>query len=223
MPIGTVTSFALAFHQPLSFKHPKMFASKIKTSIRPLNRVFSTTVISRSESLAGTAPYHEAAVFLHTRFSPVTYPKKVPSKLQRTLQLYATQWSGVVYQSWSPEQKVHERSISSEKAEWDDDRGEIYTATAFSRYRGRLELPEISMQNLDEVNEMLKSHASPLTPHNASPDDPVHLYVCMHAERDCRCGDTGTQVFEALRAEVERRNLGGQIKVAGTGHVGGHK
>ncbi|KAK7691494.1 hypothetical protein QCA50_004893 [Cerrena zonata] len=196
---------------------------KTKVSLRQFLRPFSTTVSPKSEALSGTVPYHEAAVFLHTRFSPLTYPKKVPSKLQRTLQLYATQWSGVVYQSWSPEQRVHDQFVNSEKAEWDDERGEVYAATAFSRFRGKLEVPEISLQNLDEVNELLKSHASPLNSHDSSINGPVHLYVCTHAERDCRCGQTGTQVFEALRDEVKKRDLAQKVKIAGTGHVGGHK
>lgn len=199
-----------------------MLAHRTRTSLGRLNRLFSTVT---PESLAGTAPYHEATVFLHTRFSPTTYPKKVPSKLQRTLQLYATQWSGLIYQSWSPEQKVHEQFLHSEKAEWDDERGEVYVATAFSRSRGKLEVPQILLQNLDEVNELLRVHASPLTsPRKSLPTEgPVHLYVCTHAERDCRCGETGTHVFEALRDEVKRRNLHQLVKVACTGHVGGHK
>ncbi|CAL1710983.1 unnamed protein product [Somion occarium] len=194
-----------------------------KSTIGQLSRSLATS--STAAVIAGTAPYHEAIVFLHTRFPPTSYPKVVPSKLQRTLQLHATQWRGLINFSWSPEKSVHERFASSDTAEWDsEDTEEVYNATAFSRSRGRLELREVSLQNLNEVESKLKTHALPADPPApVNLHDPIHLYVCTHAERDCRCGTTGVQVFEALRKEVFRRHLTQQVKVASVGHVGGHK
>lgn len=118
---------------------------------------------------------------------------------------------------------------NSERAEWDTGGEEAYYATAFSRYKGRLEIPLVSTNNLDAVLEQLEEHASPSAEHAnglnvASKDaDTLHLFVCTHGARDCRCGDTGGAVFAALRAEVERRQLSETVKVAAVGHVGGHK
>ncbi|KAI0795008.1 Sucrase/ferredoxin-like-domain-containing protein [Abortiporus biennis] len=173
--------------------------------------------------LAGTVPYHESYILLHTRQSPQTYPSKVPSKLQRTLQLLATQWGGIVNFSWSPEQPVHESTQDS----WEQkDREEIYHLTAFSRYKGCLEIPEVSMDNLEAVCEQLQLHAAQSESTNTTQKlskDVIHIYVCIHGNRDCRCGETGGQVFDTLRREVKARGLTEQVKVAGVGHVGGHK
>lgn len=116
-----------------------------------------------------------------------------------------------------------------ERAEWDAGGEEAYYATAFSRYRGRLEIPLVSTNNLDAVLEQLEEHASPSAEHEnglnvaIEDEDPLHLFVCTHGARDCRCGDTGGAVFAAMRAEVERRQLSETVKVAAVGHVGGHK
>jgi len=52
---------------------------------------------------------------------------------------------------------------------------------------------------------------------------PLHIYVCTHAARDCRCGDIGSSVAEAFRKEIDRRGLTSLVKLGETGHVGGHK
>ncbi|KZO90792.1 hypothetical protein CALVIDRAFT_467097, partial [Calocera viscosa TUFC12733] len=49
----------------------------------------------------------------------------------------------------------------------------------------------------------------------------THLYVCTHAARDCRCGETGGAVFRALLAEVAGRKRE-DVKVREISHVGGH-
>ena len=60
--------------------------------------------------------------------------------------------------------------------------------------------------------------------HSKSKDSKtLHLYVCTHGARDCRCGNTGGAVYEALRIEVAKRGLTDQVLVGSVGHVGGHK
>ncbi|KAI0071666.1 hypothetical protein K474DRAFT_581457 [Panus rudis PR-1116 ss-1] len=194
---------------------------RIALSLPSFARLYSTPA---KDSLAGTVAYHEAYILLHTRHPPTVYPKRVPSKLQRNLQFLASQWGGIVNHSWSPEQPVHPKFADSGTAEWDAGEGqEAYYVTAFSRARGRLELPEVTMDNLEEVNEILHRHATPSSEQPFKHDGIRHLYVCTHAERDCRCGETGGQVYDALRSEVARRGLANQIKVGAVAHVGGHK
>jgi len=49
------------------------------------------------------------------------------------------------------------------------------------------------------------------------------ILVCTHGSRDCRCSDRGLPLVHALRKEIERRGVGGRVRVRQVGHVGGHK
>jgi (2Fe-2S) ferredoxin len=49
-----------------------------------------------------------------------------------------------------------------------------------------------------------------------------HVFVCVHAARDDRCGRCGPPLIEALKAAVELEALD-DVKVRATSHVGGHK
>ncbi|KAK4054199.1 hypothetical protein OIV83_001225 [Microbotryomycetes sp. JL201] len=58
----------------------------------------------------------------------------------------------------------------------------------------------------------------------------VHIYVCTHGTRDCRCGDLGEPLYQALVNDIKRRKLGGElvdgsegVRVARVAHIGGHK
>jgi hypothetical protein len=59
--------------------------------------------------------------------------------------------------------------------------------------------------------------------------DALNLYVCTHGARDCRCGEWGSKVADALREEISKRkeyDLTGKysrIVVGEVGHVGGHQ
>ena len=49
-----------------------------------------------------------------------------------------------------------------------------------------------------------------------------HLFVCVHAARDQRCGDHGPGLAAALERELERRDLD-DVVVRCSSHVGGHR
>lgn len=177
---------------------------------------------SSAEPLAGTVGYHNTYILLHTRVPPPLFPAKVSSKLQRALMLRTTRWGGNVNLAWLPEDgESNERTAP----EWEDSEHETYRVTAFSTHRGFLEIPHLSMENVDEVAETLQRHSQ--RPEGAEVDilatSPLYLYVCTHGERDCRCGDIGGAVFAALQQEVKKHNLGDVVKVGSVGHVGGHK
>ncbi len=189
----------------------------------------SAVTYKDTDTLAGTVAFHNIYVLLHSRKPPSEHPSKVPSKLQRALQLQAIQWRGLVNFSYLPEQAVHPAQSATDVPEWEDEHGEAYGVTAFSRYRGRLDLPmRVSTENLDEVAATLQAHASQTGPnglssHLTGAEREVHIYICTHGQRDCRCGETGGAVYEALRKEVAKRNLSETVKVGSVGHVGGHK
>jgi hypothetical protein len=83
------------------------------------------------------------------------------------------------------------------------------------------------LENLDEVEEKLRKHADGTLPEAATEE--IHLYVCTHGARDCRCGNIGRDVVKALREEVKERmkqdpsGLVNRIKIGEVGHVGGHQ
>lgn len=176
----------------------------------------------KPDALGGTIATHRSYILLHVRVPPTEFPAKVPSRLQRTLQLHASQWGGIVNFSYSPDQPVHS---STRDAEWESAQ-ETYTLTAFSRFRPPMIIEEISTENLESVQERLRSHGSPASlPDDAelSGSEDIHIYVCTHRKRDCRCGDAGVPVLEALREEVAKRQLSHRVKLGAVGHVGGHK
>ena len=194
--------------------------------------------------MAGTVPHHSTYVILHHPKPPAEYPPKIDkdfSPLYRRLLLSAAQRGGVVNFGWQGgfiDGRVRETAELNV--------GEEYSASIFSsRLREqRIELPEVSLSNLSNIEEIL--------------DDPVkfteaiavgtrgkpeaHLYVCTHGSRDCRCGDVGGRLVDALRSELgirQRRSKDQQNQEKGDGkggldvwdriqigelaHVGGHK
>jgi len=181
-----------------------------------------STSAASAGALAGTIASHNSYVLLHTRVPPTEYPAKVPSRLQRTLQLHASRWGGIVNFSWSPDQPVHP---STRELEWENAQ-ETYQLTAFSRFRGKLEIEEVSERNLEEVQEQLRVHGFPSetgVQTSGTESEDIHIYVCTHRNRDCRCGDSGSSVLEALQAEVAKRQLTSRVTLGAVGHVGGHK
>ncbi|KAI0683235.1 Sucrase/ferredoxin-like-domain-containing protein [Cytidiella melzeri] len=199
------------------------------TQLRALPQRIVHRATASTEELVGTVASHTSYILLHTRVPPHSFPGKVPSKLQRTLQLHASRWGGLVNLVWTP----HSDTSSSVDAipEWSMGEGERYSAVAFSAYNSALDVPEINLQNVESVAAKLRKHASPPGAETLSrsvgsakqQDEVIHLYVCTHGQRDCRCGDTGGAVFDALCEEVQRRSLQQIVKVGGVGHVGGHK
>ncbi|KAH9950727.1 Sucrase/ferredoxin-like-domain-containing protein [Amylocystis lapponica] len=181
------------------------------------SRSFAATA-AHSSSLAGTVPHHQSYILLHTHRPPAEYPSKPKSPLQRALLLKTAQWGGIVNFSWSEDQPVHPgfTGLGAESGE-----PEKYSATLFSANGGQLGLPEVSLANLDAVERQLREYA--LRPREQERPARLHLYVCTHGERDCRCGETGGEVHRALRAEVAKRGIGHRVMVGHVGHVGGHK
>jgi len=186
-------------------------------------RSFTTTVPclamagaegDQQEPLFGTVPSHRTYIFLHATEPPASFPPRISTPLQRSLQLKVLKWGGLVNFAWfGPSQSTSTAEHTS--------------ATAFSTLGGRLEIPEITLDNLDEVEEKLRKHAE--GPMVKETSDEIHLYVCTHGARDCRCGNTGGAVAKALRGELTRlrkvdpSGIVSRVKFAEVGHVGGHQ
>ena len=209
--------------------------------LRPRLLSTSTPLNASVDSLVGTAPTHNAYIFLHSQHRPKDFPAALPSPLRSALQLRAREWRGLVNFAWNPAYSnpydfTHRTATGG---------GEVCSATAFVAGRhsnSRLDIPSVSLDNVDSVAEQVKQHlvashssleVDPPRPvfegqDRTQADDTVYLYVCTHGAKDCRCGDWGGQVADALRTEVWKRGLedaglGKRVVVSEVGHVGGHK
>ncbi|KAI8970548.1 Sucrase/ferredoxin-like-domain-containing protein [Trametes punicea] len=204
----------------------------------------SPTRASALSSLAGTAPFHTAYVLLHTHDPPSSYPARSTSPLWRAFTMKARQWGGTVNFVWSPALRPHPAYTGlGEEPEAKQRHTEVYSASVFSiaHRHGRLEIPELSLANLDDVDEKLRAlvaHAASRGGKHAEIDGTggegvrelegldrrLHLYVCTHGARDCRCGEGGNEVARAFRRELAKRGIGAKDVVLGeVAHVGGHK
>ncbi|KAG1724485.1 hypothetical protein EDB19DRAFT_312396 [Suillus lakei] len=166
-------------------------------ALKPLVRSLSTTARSTPE-LVGTAPPHRCYIFLHTPQPPSEYPAKYATPVQRALLLRTTQWGGSVNFAWSEDQPSVCARPPGEEAKQE------YHLTAFAHPRGKLEA-RVSLDNIEEVDEQLRVHAESVSGTTSLNSDDVHLYVCTHGTRDCRCGDTGGAVAHAIRDELRKR------------------
>jgi Sucrase/ferredoxin-like len=163
--------------------------------------------------IAGTVPWHQCYILLHSSHPPSEFSARKSSSIQRELQLRASKWGGIVNFSWSEYQSVHNALHDGDP--------EAYSATAFSITNGRLDIPKITLSNLDQIEQELRDHIASKKVISTPKPCEVDLYVCTHRARDCRCGNIGPQVVKALREQAQKHP--GRIRVREIGHVGGHK
>ncbi|KAF7377509.1 Altered inheritance of mitochondria protein 32 [Mycena sanguinolenta] len=177
-----------------------------------LSAVFSTTS-SETKPLQGSVASHRSYILLNSPSPPSEFPSRFSTTLQRALQVQTTRWGGLVNFAWTGSPKGSDDSSTS--------------VTAFSALGGAIHFPNLSLSNVDEIAEKLRQHAT-ASPMTFVEVPEVHIYVCTHGARDCRCGDMGGKVFQALRDELDRRILADPngpakgVVLGEVGHVGGH-
>ena len=180
---------------------------------------------ARLDCLAGTVPLHQAYILLHGRDSPRSFPSRLASPLLVALRQYALRWSALVNVAWVPPSNST-RHLSILPGDSQDT--ETYNLLTFAPGRAGLQIPSVTMDNLDEVCSRLNDYME--RPPTAAVDpDELYLYVCTHGARDCRCGEWGSKVANALRYEIDQRKekepMGkySRVVVGEVGHVGGHQ
>lgn len=160
--------------------------------------------------LAGTVPPHKSSLLLHHSLPPPAYPPKLASfsPLLTAVQLRSAAWelqANVAY--LGPERSVDPLSEYEPQLEAD--------ATLFDfAQRAGYRLPRLSRGQLDAHADLRGA----LQLDRAERDTSTYLLVCTHAQRDCRCGDTGGAVVAALRERAPP-----SLRVGELAHVGGHK
>ncbi|KAF8799809.1 hypothetical protein BYT27DRAFT_7119436 [Phlegmacium glaucopus] len=194
-----------------------------------LQEIFKPSIDSADDSLEGpihsTIIPHKCYILLHSSRPISEFPARWNTTIQRTLQLRASRWGGLVNFSWYGPPSVAANAL--------DDGGEDAVqakkqpATAFTAAGGRLEIPDITLENMDQVEQKIKDHLN--GPLSKDTSDEIHLYVCTHGARDCRCGTRGSLLVNALREEKANyqrlypESLAKRIKIGEVSHVGGHK
>lgn len=97
-------------------------------------------------------------------------------------------------------------------------------------YPDHIPIPTLSIATLPAFEKFLANLPSPPSALPApsamsttrTPQS-VHIYVCTHGSRDCRCGDIGEPLYQALVKEASRRGIDAeQLHVARIAHIGGH-
>lgn len=187
-------------------------------------RTFLTTAPTRTSQNANVpeyfegqlepnAPSHRCYVLLHASQPPSEFPPVYKTPLSQELQARARKWGGIINFSWFP------------GAQQAGSQG--HAATVFSASSGRLEIPHVSLENVEEVERAIQDHIE--GPRSELTSQEVHIYVCTHGARDCRCGDRGRKVYDALVHSlngIRERDPGGpvsRVRIGEVGHIGGHK
>ncbi|TPX66625.1 hypothetical protein SpCBS45565_g04347 [Spizellomyces sp. 'palustris'] len=84
-----------------------------------------------------------------------------------------------------------------------------------------IRLPSITPSDLPTLAKTLENLQ---TTRNSEPvASKYQILVCIHGERDCRCGTKGGRLISSLRAEVDKKGLTHLVDVKGVSHIGGHK
>jgi hypothetical protein len=184
---------------------------------------------TRADGIAGTVPLHRAYILLHSRHSPRSFPSRLASPLLVTLRQHALRWSALVNVAWVPS---NGSGFVPDLVDDSDDNGtEAYTLLAFARDHARLQIPSVSTGSLEDACTQLDDFLRRPTGTGRTQVDPdaLYLYVCTHGARDCRCGEWGSKVTDALREEVHKRRQSepagkySRVIVGEVGHVGGHE
>ncbi|KAF5360249.1 hypothetical protein D9758_009153 [Tetrapyrgos nigripes] len=201
-------------------------------SLVQCTRTFSTTPSdSKSSIIAGTAPSYRCYIFLHSSVSPASpsFSARLMTPLQRALQMKVLQWGGFV--NWAYyEDDLDGRYVRVDPTSVSTSDAIKHSATAFTSLGERIEIPSVSLDNVDEVTEYLRRRVEGSetgTLELERGQEETHLLVCTHMSRDCRCGEKGGDFVDALKEELaKRRRASGvddMIRVGETAHVGGHK
>ena len=192
-------------------------------------------VDAAEEPLAGSIQSHRALVLLHSPLPISALPARHSTQLQRELLLRLGGARGGVLVNWvwfgeNGGASDAAGAVRTEGAALRETKSsEEYAATVYTA-NGRLDIPAISLANVEKVVQSIQAHISSPSP-LPNPTHELHFYVCTHGARDCRCGEMGGAVARALRDEVASLpsesvdSVHGKVKVrvGELAHVGGHK
>ncbi|BGP32809.1 hypothetical protein JCM10296v2_004593 [Rhodotorula toruloides] len=197
---------------------------------------------SSTPPVIGSAPQYPRHLVIHTPHPTSTWPSHLES-VSRLYRELGRRWakhpelsklgfgmsdggSGPVEALWEPA-----KSKFDEPGESHAGNEEQYSATLYPDF---LHIPDLSPSSISSFESLYLSLPPPQTvqPSSETTSAPprTHIFVCTHTTRDCRCGDLGEPLYQALLKEIQRRKLGGElregedgVRIARVAHIGGHK
>lgn len=157
-----------------------------------------------AEPCHGTVPEHQAFLFLHTKRPPATWPGRIEmfSPFYNEMKGKMKELNGFATLAYTD---------GDESGDWTDP--ETCSATLYKMGSGAADLSNVSTStDLTSVETSAGSRK-------------VHFYVCTHGSRDCRCGDVGGNVVDALKEELGQLPEASKTGISGVSevaHIGGH-
>jgi hypothetical protein len=154
-------------------------------------------------TLAGSVPAYDGHLVVHSPMPSSEWPKQIED-----LPLL-----GAVSKALQPSNIGLSLSTPLEPSE----RAET-TATLYDSL-GSLPLPfEVASNTIQQLQDFLATRST--APRSTLSD--LHLYVCTHGNRDCRCGTIGGEVYKRLVKDRAKWSSLRDLKVAEISHVGKH-
>ena len=169
-------------------------ARRVQTASR---RIYSTLQAEPFDAspIAGSSPMHRGHVIVHTQIPPTDWPSKVHGLSEE-------------YDNLSVDKDLSDAGVlvglAFDPAAAASDKKSCYVYPPMKETAGS------ASEVLSALNEERSTRA-------------IHIYVCTHGNRDCRCADAGIPTVQSLRAEISERGLDDKVKVFEISHIGGHK
>lgn len=160
-------------------------------------RFLSTTLQAEpfdTSPLAGSSPAHQGHVIVHTQIPPTEWPGKVLGLSQK--------YDDLVINKELKDAGILVGLAFDPSA---SDKNDCHVYPTMQAVDG-----QSTSQIVSSINETKQS-------------DSVHIYVCTHGSRDCRCADAGVPTVHSLREEISKRGLKDKVRVFEISHIGGHK
>jgi len=197
--------------------------------------------------LPGTAPEYEAHLVLHPvhRGRPDwTWPSHIESVCPLVSELSSRARPGGSLAGFGISFSAGDGDLPEAQPPWDAHRDkamrappnqaaedEMFWLYAYAPTGRFVSWPTpLSLRTLPS-GEAMRSQLAALW-ENAKDTKEVHIYVCTHGMRDCRCGVVGTELIHALRTHIDQhaqqcanqgQELPKRVRVLPISHVGGHK
>lgn len=197
--------------------------------------------------LPGTAPEYEAHLVLHPareRHPDTTWPSHIESVCPLVSELSSRARAGGSLAGFGISLSAGENDLPEAHPPWDAHRDksmrappnqaaedELFWLYAYGPGGKFVQWPTpLSLRTLPSGTVMRTELAALWE--KAPEAREAHVYVCTHGMRDCRCGVVGTELVEALRAQVAQHaqlcasqghEPAKRVRVLPISHVGGHK
>src|SRR6266571_3787454 len=107
--------------------------------------------------LDGTAPEHRCYILLHAKDRPSKFPKAIHTQISRELLARGARLGGGITVNFAWMEHFADDLVASSSGK--------QSATVYSHLGGRLDIPHVSLNNIDEVERQIIQHtvSGPLT------------------------------------------------------------